>query len=262
MRKEHLTVVFLLLAIASFARENEFNIGLSSMSMDYREYNLDGSFADSEKTNALTGLNLNYSTQISDADYGASSLFDIDFSLYQGNTRYDGFYIDPYDGHITGPANNLTTKNIISDSSIGYSEIKQLDRVIWNTRFGIGYRFWERALEDTHTEDYSWLYGSISTGISGNIFTNNNIGIFAEYHRAFSPKMESNNFGTFDLGRTDGYSISLPWTHTISPSWAFKFDYTYKTWNIEHSTKHSDNRYEPDSESKFHTVSAALVYRY
>jgi len=255
------TLLILALTLSALAHENEFTFGLSSMSMHYTEFDLDGSFVDSEKTNALAGLNLNYSTRISDGLDGEGGLFDMDFSLYQGNTRYDGFYVDRY-GNITGLANNKTTKNIITDSSIGYSETMRLDQVLWFARIGIGYRFWERELEGGHIEDYKWSYGSLSTGISGNLFTNDNIGISAEYHRAFSPKMESNMFGTFDLGRTDGYSISVPWVHTISPSWALKFDYTYQIWNIEHSTIHSDNRYEPRSESSFNTFNAALVYRY
>ncbi|MDD5158779.1 MAG: hypothetical protein PHI47_01910 [Sulfuricurvum sp.] len=255
------TLLILAFAISAFANDQELRLSVNTMSMDYTEFNFDGSFADSEKTNALAGLSLNYSTQISDGIFSDGGYFDVDLSLYQGNTRYDGFYLDS-NGNITGPANNKTTKNIITDSSIGYSEAKRLSNALWVTRLGIGYRFWERALEGGHTEDYAWSYGSLSTGISGNLFTNDNIGISVEYHRAFTPKMESNQFGVFDLGRTDGYSITVPWVHTISPSWAFKFTYMYQTWNIEHSSIHSDNRYEPRSESNFNIFNAGLVYCY
>lgn len=261
MKKHHLLILVLSIALTASADDSQLSVSVNTMSMDYTEFNQDGSFADSEKADALAGFNLNYTVRISDGYGEEDSFLDIDFSQYQGNTRYDGFYLDSL-GNVTGPANNLTTKNTITDSSIGYSETRKLDQALWSVRIGMGYRLWERILADGHNEQYSWTYGSISSEISGNIFPNDNIGISAEYHRAFSPKMESNQHGTFDLGRTDGYSISVPWVHTITPTWAIKFAYTYQTWNIEHSTVHSDGWYEPRSESHFDIFNAAVMYFY
>jgi hypothetical protein len=87
------------------------------------------------------------------------------------------------------------------------------------------------------------------------------IGVSAEYHQAFSPQMNSNKFGTFDLGRSDGFSIIVPWEHTLSPVWALKFSYMYQTWNINKSDING-GYVEPDSESKFHTLNATLAYCY
>lgn len=257
MKKHYLIILVLSIAFAALAKESQLSVSANTMSMDYTEFHLDGSFADSEKTNALAGFSLNYTTRINDGQDGGDSFLDIDLSLYQGNTRYDGFYLS------TGaPANNLITKNTITDSSIGYSETKKIDQALWSVRLGVGYRLWERELADSHNEQYAWPYGSLSLGINGNIFPDDYIGILAEYHRAMSPKMKSNIFGTFDLGRTDGYSISIPWIHTITQEWALKFAYTYQTWDIEHSTVHSDGWYEPRSESNFNIFNAAFIYSY
>lgn len=261
MKKYHLLILILSIALPALAKDNQLSLSVNTMSMDYTEFTLAGSFADSERTDALAGFGLNYITRISDGLDGDGGFIDIDFSRYQGNSRYDGFYLGAL-GQVTGPANNLTTKNTITDSSIGYSETKKFDQALLSMRLGMGYRLWERDLAGGHNEQYSWSYGSLSTGINGNIFPDDNIGISAEYHRAFSPKMESNQYGTFDLGCTDGYSISVPWVHTITPSWAIKFVYTYQTWDIEHSTVHSDGWYEPRSESNFNIFNAALIYSY
>ncbi len=268
MKKHYLLILVLSIALAALAKESQLSVSANTMSMDYTEFNLDGSFADSEKTDALAGFSLNYTTRINDGLDGEDAFLDIDFSRYQGNTRYDGFYLDAF-GTIIGPANNLTTKNTITDSSISYSETKKLDQALWSVRLGIGYRLWERELADGHNEQYAWPYGSISLRINGNIFSDDNIGILAEYHRAISPKMKSNMLGTFDLGRTDGYSISIPWIHTITPEWALKFAYSYQTWDIEMSNKilfHDGpvlkTVHEPRSESHFNIFNAALMYYY
>jgi hypothetical protein len=257
MNKFNALVSILFSTVCAFASDSELSISVNTMSMDYTEFNPDGSFADSEKTDALAGFSLNYTTRISDGLDGDGGYLEIDFSRYQGNTRYDGFYL--YTG---APANNLTTNNTITNSSIGYSETKKLDQALWFVRLGIGYRLWERILADGHNEQYVWPYGSISTGLSENIFPDDTIGISVEYHRAISPKMKSNMFGTFDLGRTDGYNISVPWIHTINPSWDFKLAYTYQTWDIEKSTIHPDKFFEPRSESHFNIFNAALIYHY
>ncbi len=261
MNKYNTLIYILFSTVCAFANDSELSISINTMSMDYTEFNTNGSFADSEIADALFGFGLNYITQISDGFDGDGGFLDIDFLRYQGNSRYDGFYLNS-DGTINSPVNNLTTKNTISEGSIGYSETKKLNQALWFVRLGIGYRLWERILADGHNEQYVWPYGSISTGLSENIFPNDTIGVSAEYHRAFSPKMESNQHGIFDLGRTDGYSISIPWIHAISPSWDLKLAYTYQTWDIEKSTVHSDKWFEPRSESNFNIFNAALIYNY
>lgn len=266
MIKKYPLIIFILsIAVATLANEknkdDQLTISVNTMSMDYTEYDLSGSFADSEKTDSIAGFGLNYATRIGNGIFGENGYFDVDFSLYHGDTRYDGFYLDN-NGNIIGSANNLTTTNTITDAGFGYFETQKLSQALFFTRIGLGYRLWERDLSDGHNEKYSWAYGSLSTGLSGNIFPKDNLGISAEYHRAFSPEMKSNRFGTFDLGHTDGYCISIPWIHTITPSWALKFTYAYQTWDIEHSTVHSDGFYEPRSESHFNIFNAGLTYRY
>ena len=251
------TLLILAFAISAFANDRELSLSINTMNMDYREY-VGGTIVDSEKANSLPGFGLQYKEKINDTSDGMRSFVDIDFSQYYGDTTYVGFYLNSggHYGDVTA-----TTKNTISDGSIGYTEDKMYDNYLLSMRIGVGYRFWERALADGHTEQYKWPYGSVKMGVSADLSNQDNLGIAAEYHHAISPKMESNIYGTFNLGRTNGFSVSVPWEHTLTSSWAFKLTYMYQTWNIGQSDSNA-GFYEPDSESKFHTINAALVYRY
>jgi hypothetical protein len=251
--KKHILFI-LACSISAFATQTELSISVNTMNMDYREYNK-GSIVDSEKSKSLTGVGLQYKHQLSNTH----SFIDVDYALYHGDTDYVGSVL--YDPHGVYGDIRSTTDNIISDSSIGYSQEKLFDNYLVSMRLGVGYRFWERALSDGNTEQYSWPYGTVKLGISGNMSGKDTLGVSAEYHQAFSPQMNSNKFGTFDLGRTDGFSIIVPWEHTLSPVWALKFSYMYQTWNINKSDING-GYVEPDSESKFHTLNATLAYCY
>lgn len=259
MKKHNLIVLILSLAVASFANENEFSFGLTSMSMDYMEYKDNGDNFDSERADTLPGITLGYKTRMDNGGF-----IDIDFSRYFGNTNYIGSDLKNPNGQYGDLT--ATTESTISNGSIGYSEQKIYDNYLVFMRLGIGYRNWERALADGHTEEYKWSYGTVKLGFSGNMTGNDTLGLSAEYHQAFSPQMKSNKFGTFNLGRTDGFSIVVPWEHTLTPNWALKLTYMYQTWDIEKSNilhyPDSSIAWEPRSESSFNTFNAALVYRY
>lgn len=252
-------------SIGLWAVENsngtEVRVSINTMSMDYMEYKENGDKFDSEKTDALPGFSLGYKTKVSDGLDGDGGYIDTELSHFYGNTEYIGSYQGGTYGDLT-----LTTRNRISEAAIGYSENKAFEQGLWFVRVGMGYRYWERELADGHIEEYYWPYGSLSTGLTGSLSADDNLGIEIEYHRAFSPQMKSNLYGTFDLGRTDGYSISIPWVHTITQAWALQLAYTYKTWDIEASNKiHFPDGsivWEPRSESNFNIFNAALIYRY
>jgi hypothetical protein len=261
MNKYNILISILFSTVCAFASDGELSISVNTMSMDYMEYKDNGDKFDSETANALPGFAIGYKTRINDGLDGDGGYIDAGFSHFYGDTTYIGSYQGGNYGDLT-----TITHNRISEATFGYSESKDLEQVLWSVRFGMGYRLWERELADGHNEQYVWPYGSISTGLSGNISTNDTLGILAEYHRAISPKMKSNMLGTFDLGRTDGYSISIPWIHTITSSWDLKFAYTYQTWDIEKSNIITDNTgtswLEPRSESHFNIFDAALIYHY
>ena len=261
MKKHHLLILVLSIAVSVFASDSELSISVNTISMDYMEYKDNGERFDSERANTLPGFFIGYKTRINDGGDGDCGYIDAGFSHFYGDTTYIGSYQGGNYGDLV-----TATHNRISEATIGYSENKVLDQALWSMRVGMGYRFWERVLNGGHNEQYVWPYGSLSTGLSGNIFPDDNIGISVEYHRAISPKMKSNMFGTFDLGRTDGYSISIPWVHTITPSWALKLAYTYQTWDIEKSNIIVDTTgipwIEPRSESNFNIFNAVLIYSY
>lgn len=265
MKKIILISILLVTSIGLWAVESnngtEVRVSINTMSMDYMEYKENGDKFDSEKTDALPGFTLGYKTKVSDGLDGNGGYIDAELSHFYGNTEYIGSYQEGTYGDLT-----LTTQNRISEAAIGYSENKAFEQGLWFVRVGMGYRFWERELADGHTEQYFWPYGSLSTGLTGSLSADDDIGIEIEYHRAFSPQMKSNLFGTFKLGRTDGYSISIPWVHTITPAWALQLAYTYQTWDIEKSNIIVDpagaSWLEPRSESSFNLFNAALIYRY
>lgn len=257
MKKTSLLFLILSLCIGASASESELSIGLTSMSMDYREYYPD--ILDSEKTDTLPGFTLEYTTRISDGLNGKGGFLDIALSHYEGDTTYVGQDLNDPNAQYGDLV--LTTQNTISEGSVGYSEMTDFGNFLLLTRLGIGYRSWERALADGHSEEYKWPYGSIKFGALADMTYEDTLGIFAEYHKAFSPKMESNRYGTFDLGSTKGFSLSIPWEHAFTPEWAFKLTYTYQTWDIDQSNIVS-GMLEPRSESYFNIFNAALVYRY
>ncbi|MDD2266732.1 hypothetical protein [Sulfuricurvum sp.] len=244
--------------ISACADNTELSLSINMMKMDYREYDW-GKLIDSEKTSALPGFGIQYKKQLNKRGLSNRSYFDIDYSQYYGNTDYVGFNLGSGGGHYGDVV--TITKNTISDGSFGYSEEKLFNNYLVFMRLGIGYRYWERALSDGHTEEYTWPYGTVKMGMSGELTSVDTLGIAAEYHYAISPKMKSNSYGVFDLGRTDGFSVVVPWEHTLTSSWAIKFTYMYQTWNISQSNTNF-GYYEPASESKFHSINAALVYCY
>lgn len=261
MNKYNTLISILFFTVCAFANDSELSISINTMSMDYMEYKTNGDKFDSETADDLPGFAISYKTRINDGLDGDGGYIDTGFSHFYGNTTYIGSYQGGNYGDLT-----TITHNYISEATIGYSEDKTINEGLWTMRIGMGYRLWERILADGHNEQYSWPYGSISTGFSENIFRNDTIGIYAEYHRAISPKMKSNILGTFDLGRTDGYSISIPWVHAITSSLALKLAYTYQTWDIEKSNIIVDTTgtpwLEPRSESHFNIFNAALIYHY
>jgi len=105
MKKHYLLILVLSIALTASADDSQLSVSVNTMSMDYTEFNQDGSFADSEKADALVGFNLNYTTRIGNREDGEDSFLDIDFSRYQGNTRYDGFYLDSLGNVLTTSQN-------------------------------------------------------------------------------------------------------------------------------------------------------------
>lgn len=230
-----------------------FGISFETLSFDYREYDTDGTILDSEKSDFMPGIRAWYSIPA-----GVGDSIEADFSWFGGDTDYVGFLLGSggsYGDYVA------TTNNTLMEGSLSYSTHAP---TAWGDVFmslGAGYRYWERALADGHTEEYIWPYGKLSLGSTADITADDTLSISASYQYAFDPKMESNVYGTFDLGTTDGIEITVPWRHRIDNQWSTEIRYTYSTWEIGRSDV-VGIAVEPDSKTVQHRGSFALVYQY
>lgn len=238
-----------------------FSFTINTLTMDYMEYKENGEYFDSERAHSIPGFTFGYTTGISDGLLGDRGLLDLEISSFQGETTYIGSKQGGNYGDLT-----TTSDNIITDTAIGYRETKRFDQMEFFTKAGLGFRYWERSLNDGYIEEYYWPYVALKTGIITEVFNNISLGVSLEYHKALHPKMYANFAGTFDLGRTDGYTLSIPFIYYISPSWAFKVAYSYQTWNIEKSNTIKDSLgqswHEPRSESDFNRFDFGFEYHF
>ena len=260
-----LTVILLFTTITYAASDDtKLTVGFNLMSVDYMEYSQSGKKLDSEKSDALPGFTLGYQTRLLDGIDQDGGFIDLSFSHYQGNTDYVG----SYQGGAYGDLSN-TTQNKLNDGILSYIQNKSAFNLLFSLQGGMGYHQWTRDLTGWQTEDYRWAYGFIKTGVSATISKKDNLAVFIQYHQAFGPQMEAKmqdgSSLTFDLGRTDGYSISVPFTHKLNNLWDIKLAYTYTNWNIGRSNTliNSGSPWtEPRSESSFHTLGLAFIYKY
>lgn len=257
----HRLTVILLFTTITYATSDDtkLTVGFNLMSMDYMEYSQSGEKLDSEKSDALPGFTLGYQTRLLDGIDQDGGFIDLSFSHYQGTTTYTGSDLNNPNGKFGDLV--LQTTNKLNDGTLSYIQNMSAINLLFSLQGGLGYRQWDRILADGHEEAYKWFYGFIKAGATKNIFKHDNLGVSIQYHRALSPTMSSNLYGTFDLGDTQGYAISVPWTHQLNRLWDFQLNYTYKTWDISLSNVVS-GMYEPRSESSFHTLGLAFIYKY
>lgn len=240
-------------SLSADTQSDTLGIAFESLSFDYREFDSNGAIVDSEKSDFLPGIRLWYTLPL-----GNNDSIEADVSWFDGDTDYVGYYLGS--GGSYGDL-RTTTNNTIVEGSLSYSSHVPMN---WGDVFlslGVGYRYWERALADGHTEEYMWPYGKASLGGTLNLTGDDTLSASASYRYAFNPIMESNVYGTFDLGTTDGIEITVPWTHRINNRWSTEIRYTYSTWEIGRSDVVS-SMVEPDSKTVQHRGSFALVYQY
>lgn len=263
----YLYIFFIFTVTNISAKENTFisSISFVGMSMDYREYNLNGEILDSEESSYLdmSGLEMTLGYIVS-KNISSSSEVKFDFMILSGETKYIGSYLGsslPYGSVIS------TTKNTIIDTDISYRRSNRFNNNLeLYYGIGLGYREWERALSASQVEVYSWYSIRPVIGISARIKEKFNLGISLEYQYGLDTKMRSSNPRLdFTLGGADIFEVSVPLSYKYKDNIELFFEATLqKQIIIESDVKYvgGDGYYEPESTANNSYLKVGAVYRF
>lgn len=264
------SLVFLILvSINIFAKDTAFStsVSLVGMSMDYREYDLNGQLLDSEESSFvdLAGVDLNLEYTIANSRYSSSKV-KVNFMILGGETKYVGSYINsglPYGSVIS------STQNSIIDTDITYKRsefFKNSIELIYG--IGLGYREWERALSASQVEVYSWFSIRPTVGVSGSLNKKLKLGILVEYQYGFETKMSASNLNhTFTLGGADILEVSFPVRYMYSKNIDFFFEAILQKQIIVESDRlytsdGSKYYYEPESTAYNNYLKFGVGYKF
>lgn len=252
--------LFLFTSLISLNASNiDVKATIDTMKFDYIECTSTECPFNTEKTNlfdSANGASIGIDYKV-DSEY--LSNIGAEYQIIKGYTKYTGDYLDltlrkGY-GTIKSYSNiTLQTTNIYAQKTnpINY----QYDVFL---KGSIGYRNWERGLNSTQIETYSWPYTSIGIGVIEKSMEDVTVGAAIYYQRAIDPKMKDTHTGyTFNLGKTDGVKIEIPITYKLSNTLSVIGSYTYDNWNITKSNT-INNYYEPDSTTKSHILSVGVI---
>lgn len=258
MKYHHCIFAHLLLIAPLYANESgrvlsHFSLALETKSFDYREFDTDGTLLDSEQSNSLRGVSLGF-----DVPLGNNDRLSAKQSWLSGNTQYIGFYLGS--GGSYGEVRSIT-KNTFLEGNLDYTLYRpsKFGELLWSV--GGGYRYWGRQLSDGHFEEYFWPYAKTSIGTSLKLSPYDRIKLTTAYHHALNPKMFSNYYGTFNLGKTEGFELSIPWRSQYTEHWSTEMRYSYTQWTIGRSNV-INKMVEPDSKTLQHTATLTLMYHF
>ena len=266
MRNEKLRVggvlKYFLISVFLIASLNADKLKISTtlLNMDYVETGRNGEYLDSERSDydEIDGIGLSYEREISKGHGGAdAAILRASVDYYDGNSRYDGSLSD-------GTPFKTITKNEITDINIRWIETKYTQDYDASVFASYGYREWLRHIGSIYgyKEIYEWHYFDI--GISTLIHDGKwDLGFDIAYQRAIWPEMTAflTNTLKFDLGKTDGYNISIPLTYNINDKYSIEVKYSYDRWDICASNVVA-GMYEPDSKTKNEIVFLSLIFRF
>jgi hypothetical protein len=239
------------------------SIAFVGQSMDYREYDKEGVFADSENSSffEMTGVEINFAF-LFDKDANSHSQLDVNFLGLGGITQYEGFYLE------SGlPTEGETTTNYIADIDMTYKKFHRLSDVLEvHYGLGLGYYMWERGLSSSQVELYDWFYVKPTAGITLEMVKNLHLGLNLAYKYALNPAMSvtSPNLD-FTLGGVNAFVACIPLTYTFSNAFDMFVAFEIEQQNIEASgTKQSNgvDYYEPDSTAKNQYLKLGMTFKY
>jgi len=232
----YIFLLFMLITTNIFAKDTPFTVSVSlvSMGMDYTEYNLDGNFLDSENSSYLElgGVETSLGYTISEDLYSSSEII-FNLMIVAGETAYNGSYIE------SGLPAVSTTLNTIIDKDISYKQSRVLNSELEiSYGIGLGHRYWERILNVSQVEEYTWYSIRPMLGISTINEDRLNLGIFIEYQYGFNTKMSASNLNhTFTLGGADILEVSFPVNYSYSQRVDLFFEATLQKQMITESDR-------------------------
>lgn len=265
--KKYIFLLLMLITTNVFAKDNTFTSSVSfvGMSMDYKEYAMDGELLDSEESSYsdITGAEMSIGYMLSQ-DISSSSEVKFNFMILGGETKYTGSYIGSGLGYGSVVS---TTQNTIIDTDISYKR-KNIFKNSLELSYGIGlgYREWERALSASQIEVYSWYSIRPTIGIGTTIKEKFNLGISVEYQQGFDTKMTSSNPKLdFTLGGADILEFSVPFRYEHNENIEFFVEAIFQKQMIIESDVEYDGAYgyyEPESTAYNNYMKFGVQYRF
>jgi hypothetical protein len=262
-------ILFLSAIVSSVLLADSINVSLSSLKFNYKEYDSSANVLDSRSSSFsdLYGIHIRYTKNI------GKFILNPNIEYNRGNTKYNGSTWDGTPLSLTEHNEYLYNINLIGKynlfedkTSIGKGKVYMLG--------GLGYRFDNRGKSDysgDYDEQYKWAYYMIGGEINDK-FNKFSIGLQAYYQKAINPKMKAylGSGATYNLGKTDGYRISIPIKYALKTNYGISFRYIYDYWKITKSDTQnitcSDGTivptYEPDSKTKNQYLNIGFYYNF
>jgi hypothetical protein len=242
---------------------SQLELGYGGLKFDYTETSSNGTWLDSE-TSGYGDLKGGYIKYVHDLGKIWSYEQSVEgyYSFHEGFGAYDGHLQNSITGSLT-PYETTTWHEILQmhlrykiENNVGES------RVGWF--LGLGNRAWDRDIQGPFglLEEYEWNYGEI--GLSGTWYENGFFtGFELSYQEALNPTMKAHINGglDFDLGKTNGYKVRIPFGYNIDKAWSVSLNYVLDVWEIEQSNV-VGGFVEPASETKNSYAYVALSYNF
>jgi len=264
--------IFLLLILIttnSFGEDSKFISAVSfvGMSMDYTEYDRDGSILDTEESSYLdlAGVEISFGYNTFESD-SSSSEITFNFMILGGMTKYIGSMQssnEGYGSHIS------STLNTVVDTDISYKRSNIFNNSVEiNYGIGIGYREWNRALSNSQIEGYTWYSIRPMLGISTFNKEKLNFGMFIEYQYGIETMMSASDLNyDFTLGGADILEISFPISYKYDKNIDFFFEATIQKQTIKESNRlytgnGNEYYYEPKSTAHNNYLKLGIEYRF
>jgi len=250
--------------LISFLLANSLSVSFSGLKFDYKEYSK-GEVIDSEssKFNDLYGINFDYRYDIN-KNYKINALLEYN----RGKTKYKG---STWGGtSLSNYKDNVYLINgKLNIECLWLSDVTKYARGNLYLAGGLGYRFWNRGKSDyagDYNEKYYWSYYNI--GLKEDIFAGViQTGFAVYYHKAVNPKMKADLYGTttFNLGKTEGYRVKIPFIYMMDKNYGLELSYMYDYWKIRQSNvvvKNGVGMYEPESKTKNQYINFGIFYKF
>ena len=264
--------IFLLLILIttnSFGEDSKFISAVSfvGMSMDYTEYDRDGSILDTEESSYLdlAGVEISFGYNTFESD-SSSSEITFNFMILGGMTKYIGSLQssnEGYGSHIS------STLNTVVDTDISYKRSNVFNNSVEiNYGIGIGYREWNRALSNSQIEGYTWYSIRPMLGISTFNKEKLNFGMFIEYQYGIETMMSASDLNyDFTLGGADILEVSFPVSYKYNDNIGFFFEATLQKQTIKESNRlytgtGAEYYYEPKSTAYNNYLEIGIEYNF